>query len=209
MDATALLRPGLLADRVVALGGGGALGQPLEALGARTCALLVTGDEEEAAEHARDALASHGHVDVLLYDLRPAFGDGGHDGLRAALDSAWITIRAVATTAFIPGERGGRTIVVSPSPRDADPSAAGVRAAAENLARTLSIEWARHGITTVGGHARCDHHRRAAHGARRIPRLACRRLLLGLPAGARRGRLMPTAAQSVSRFQAASRPGTS
>jgi len=149
MDATALLRPGLLADRVVALGGGSALGPPLAAVGATTAALPPTLEEEDAATHAQGVLAAHNAIDMLLHDLRPGFGVGGHDGLRTALDIAWITIRAVATSAFIPDERGGRIVVIAPPPQDDDPSAAGVRAAAENLARTLSIEWARHGITTV------------------------------------------------------------
>lgn len=148
MDATALLRPGLLADRVVALGGGSALGPPLAALGATTAALPPTLDEDDAATHAQGALAAHGAIGVLLHDLRPAFGTGGHDGLRTALDTAWVAIRAIATTAFIPDEHGGRIVIVAPPPAE-DPSAAGARAAAENLARTLSIEWARHGITTV------------------------------------------------------------
>jgi len=151
MDATALLRPNLLAGRTIALGGGEALGPSLSALGAATVALPATLDEQVAAEHVRGALAAHGALDLLLHDLRPAFGAGGHDALRAALDTAWVTVRAVATTAFVPGERGGRIVLVAPPPsdRDADPAAAGVRSGAENLARTLSIEWARHAITTV------------------------------------------------------------
>jgi NAD(P)-dependent dehydrogenase (short-subunit alcohol dehydrogenase family) len=151
MDATDLLRPGLLAGRTIALGGGSALGSPLAALGATTAALPATLDEDEAAEHVRGALAAHGAIDVLLHDLRPAFAPGGHDALRTALDSAWVTVRAVATTAFVPGERGGKIVLVAPPPSapGGDASAAGVRAGAENLARTLSIEWARHVITTV------------------------------------------------------------
>jgi NAD(P)-dependent dehydrogenase (short-subunit alcohol dehydrogenase family) len=135
MDATVLLRPGLLADRVVALGGGTALGPPLEALGART---VVLNDERAPAD-----------VEVLLHDLRPAFGDGGHDALRAALDAAWVAICAVANAAFIPSGRGGKVTLIAPPPAAEDPAAAAARAAAENLARTLSIEWARHAITTV------------------------------------------------------------
>lgn len=147
MDATALLRPGLLTGRVVALGGGSALGPPLAALGATTAALPATLDEDEAAQHAAAALAAHGGIDLLLHDVRPAFGSGGHAALRTALDGAWVTVRAVATSAFIPDARGGKVVLVAPPPGDA--SAAGVRAGVENLARTLSIEWARHAITTV------------------------------------------------------------
>lgn len=152
MDATALLRPGLLADRVIALGGGEALGSPLAALGAATPALTATLDEDAAAAGVGELLAAHGAIDVLLHDLRPAFAAAstdGHDPLRAALDGAWIAVRAVANGAFIPDARGGRVVVVAPPPDGGDPAAAGLRAAAENLARTLSIEWARHAITTV------------------------------------------------------------
>jgi NAD(P)-dependent dehydrogenase (short-subunit alcohol dehydrogenase family) len=60
-----------------------------------------------------------------------------------------VTVRAVANVAFIPAARGGKVTLVAPAPDDGDPAAAGVRAAAENLARPLSIEWARRGIVTV------------------------------------------------------------
>lgn len=140
MDATALLRPHLLDGRVIALGGGGdALAGPLAALGAATPALPVTLDEDAMAAAVDPA------TEALVHDLRPAFADG----LRAALDLAWVTVRAVANAAFVPDARGGKVVVIAPAPDDARPEAAGVRAAAENLARTLSIEWARHGITTV------------------------------------------------------------
>ncbi len=151
MDATALLRPGLLADRTIAIGGGdSALAPPLAALGATTSLLPATLDEDAAADRARGLVAAHDGIDVLLHDLRPAFGDGGHDALRTALDTAWVTVRAVATTAFIPEARGGKVVLVAPRD-DAQPAAAGVRSGAENLARTLSIEWARFGIriTTI------------------------------------------------------------
>jgi hypothetical protein len=161
MDATALLRPHLLDGLLVALGGGAAdgLGAPLAALGAATTSLPATLDEDVLAA-AVDPL-----TDVLVHDLRPAFAAGGGDALRATLDLAWVTVRAVASAAFIPGSgagpasgghvaasgtrSGGKVTLVAPAPNEADPAAAGVRAAAENLARTLSIEWARHGIATV------------------------------------------------------------
>jgi len=141
MDATALLRPGLLDGRLVALGGGGshAFAAPLAALGAATPALPATLDEEAMAAAVDPA------TDALVHDLRPASADG----LRAALDLAWVTLRAVANAAFIPEPSSGKIVVVAPAPDDASPAVAGARAATENLARTLSIEWARHGITTV------------------------------------------------------------
>jgi NAD(P)-dependent dehydrogenase (short-subunit alcohol dehydrogenase family) len=56
------------------------------------------------------------------------------------LDSAFISTRAVAAT-WIAAQRGGKVVLVAP--RDDAPTSA----ALENLARTLSIEWARYGIT--------------------------------------------------------------
>ncbi|HKG02597.1 MAG TPA: hypothetical protein VKB03_05405 [Conexibacter sp.] len=145
MDAVALLRPHLLDGRVVALGGGGdSLRPSLDALGAATSSLPARPDEQTLTG------AADPRTDVLVHDLRPAFADGAGDAvLRATLDLAWITVRAVANAAFIPDARGGKITLIAPRPADGDVSAAGVRAAAENLARTLSIEWARHGITTV------------------------------------------------------------
>jgi NAD(P)-dependent dehydrogenase (short-subunit alcohol dehydrogenase family) len=149
MDALALLRPQLLDDRVVALGGGGEapFAATLGALGAATAHLPAAPDEETMAG------AVDPSTNVLVHDLRPAFADGARDvALRATLDLAWVTVRAVANAAFIPAGRGGKVTLIAPraaGPESADVAAAGVRAAAENLARTLSIEWARHGITTV------------------------------------------------------------
>jgi len=143
MDTTALLRPHLLDGRIVALGGGAdAFAAPLAALGARTPPLPSTLDEEAMA------LAVDPATQVLVQDLRAAFANGD-DPLRATLDLAWVTVRAVANVAFIPDARGGKVTLIAPATDDGDPAAEAVRAAAENLARTLSIEWARHGITTV------------------------------------------------------------
>lgn len=151
MDPTALLRPGLLDGRTIALGGGGPFGPALAELGATPATLPLTLDEDDAAAHARAAVTAHGALAALVHDLRPAFGSGGHDGLRASLDGAWVTIRAVANAAWIePARDGGTVVLVAPAPGGAeDPQAEGVRGAAENIARTLSIEWSRFGIRTV------------------------------------------------------------
>jgi len=150
MDPGTLLRPGLLDGVAVALGGdGGRFGPALAALGARTATLPATLDEQAAAERVAAALADGGRLHALVHDLRPRFAAGGGDGLRAALDAAWVTIRAVATAAWIEPGAPGRVVLVAPPPGAGDPAAAGVRGAAENMARTLSIEWSRHAIGTV------------------------------------------------------------
>lgn len=56
------------------------------------------------------------------------------------VDGAFFATRAVAN-AWIGAGRGGKVVLVAP--RDDAPQ----RAAHENLARTLSVEWARFGIT--------------------------------------------------------------
>jgi hypothetical protein len=59
------------------------------------------------------------------------------------LAPTWSAVQAVATRAFIPAE-AGRIVLLAPRE-----DAGVVKAALENLARTLSVEWARYGITTT------------------------------------------------------------
>jgi NAD(P)-dependent dehydrogenase (short-subunit alcohol dehydrogenase family) len=59
------------------------------------------------------------------------------------LASTWAVVHAVATETFIPANEG--RIVLLASSEDASV----VKAALENLARTLSVEWARYRITTT------------------------------------------------------------
>jgi NAD(P)-dependent dehydrogenase (short-subunit alcohol dehydrogenase family) len=125
-----LLRDGLLEGRTVALAGGAptVLADALAGLGARVS----------------DVAPVHG----LVYWSGSSFGDGGAEGLRACVDEAWAAISAIATGALIPGGAGGKILLLSPRP-DAGPFAGAARAALENLARTLSVEWARYAITAV------------------------------------------------------------
>jgi NAD(P)-dependent dehydrogenase (short-subunit alcohol dehydrogenase family) len=64
---------------------------------------------------------------------------------RDALDGAWDIVQPAAE-AMIAGD-GGQIVFVAPRP--GDPAAEAARAGLENLSRTLSIEWARHGIRPV------------------------------------------------------------
>jgi NAD(P)-dependent dehydrogenase (short-subunit alcohol dehydrogenase family) len=126
--------------------------------GAGSGVLLGEGAAEDATDAAVDrALADAGSVELLAVDGAALFAhaatacdgpDGGREALRACLDVSWNVTRAVANRAFLAGGRGGRIVYVAPSP-DAGEHADAARAGLENLARTLSVEWARHAITAV------------------------------------------------------------
>jgi NAD(P)-dependent dehydrogenase (short-subunit alcohol dehydrogenase family) len=82
-------------------------------------------------------LVADGEIDVLVWD---GTGLGG----RAALDGAWDVIQPAVAG---PLAAGGLIVLLAPPPGDAHAEAA--RAGLENMARTLSIEWARLGIRPV------------------------------------------------------------
>lgn len=144
-----LFRDGLLAERAVAVAGGGAaLAGALAALGARVETLdsvSVDGTDEEAVgAWARERAPLHG----LVFCAGEAFGAGGAGGLDSVLADAWVAVREVATGALIPADGPGKIVLVAPGP-GAAPLAAAARAGLENLARTLSVEWARFSVTAV------------------------------------------------------------
>lgn len=136
-----LLRPGVL-DHVTLLHAhagapsdfGAAVAARAAALGAQVGALALDPEGEEPAP-------PDGTVDVLVWDGAAAFGSGGRvDCVRAVLDGAWLAIRPLA-------QRPVQVLLLAPVPGDAHAAAA--RAGLENLARTLSIEWARFGARLV------------------------------------------------------------
>jgi len=133
MTATSLLRPGALDGCVVVAGGAYA------AACAKAGAAVV-------------AAADAGRVDTLVVDAAAAFGGGGLDGVRAALDGAWGEVLAVAQRHWLADGAGdgagGKLVLVAPRP-DAGEHAAAAAAALENLARTLAVEWARFGVRAV------------------------------------------------------------
>jgi NAD(P)-dependent dehydrogenase (short-subunit alcohol dehydrogenase family) len=139
-----ILRSGLLDGVDFVFAGAGAPGPRTATamaraaeLGARVCELAVDpfGDEPEV----------DGRADVLLWDGEGAFGGAaGVDAVRACLDGAWLAVRPVATKAM---PDGGLVVLLAPGPGDAHREAA--RGGLENLARTLSIEWARFGVRPV------------------------------------------------------------
>ena len=85
---------------------------------------------------------------MLVFDARPAFGGGGTERLRRSLEAAWSSIHAVANAALIPSAEPTKIVIVAPA-ANAGALAAAARAGLENLARTLSVEWARYEITTT------------------------------------------------------------
>jgi citronellol/citronellal dehydrogenase len=136
------LREGLLAGRAVLTAPVTPLTDRCAALGAEIGVLEADLLDEGAVEAAAGGVA----CDTLVIDGAALFGAGGDQALRAALDGAWCAVRAVANAAFIPGERGGKVVLVAPRP-GAGEGAEGLRAGLENLARVTSVEWARFAIT--------------------------------------------------------------
>jgi NAD(P)-dependent dehydrogenase (short-subunit alcohol dehydrogenase family) len=144
---------------------GGAVREACTGLGARICECELSGEvpggevpsgqEGDAIEQAvGGALADGASIELLVVDSASVFAraiqrDGrSRDALRNCLDSSWNATRMVANAAFMPDAHGGRIVYLAP-PADAGEHADAARAGLENLARTLSIEWARHGVTLV------------------------------------------------------------
>jgi hypothetical protein len=134
-----ILRSGLLTGTQVLLAAadppsrfGEAIALRCSELGAHMGRVVVepTGDEAERRER----------IDVVVWDGASLAGP------RDVLDGAWLALRPEAR-AMIDAEAGGKLLLVAPPPSDAAAEAA--RAGLENLARTLSVEWARYGIRTA------------------------------------------------------------
>jgi NAD(P)-dependent dehydrogenase (short-subunit alcohol dehydrogenase family) len=122
--------------------------------------------EQAAADAATQALADDGVIELLAVDAASVFAraygdsrpgdqreglgddDRARDALAACLDASWNVSRVIAERAFLPDSRGGRILYIAPR-SDAGEHADAACAGLENLARTLSIEWARHGVTAV------------------------------------------------------------
>jgi NAD(P)-dependent dehydrogenase (short-subunit alcohol dehydrogenase family) len=101
--------------------------------------------DEQAMDRVVESAVEPGDLDMLVVDGFALFASAG---LHACLAGAWEATQAVVNLAFLPAGRGGRIVYLAPAPgagEQADPARAGL----ENLGRTLSIEWARHGITLV------------------------------------------------------------
>ena len=127
---TQVLRPGVLEGVRVLVAGDGPL----------ACAIVA----RFAALGADASPASETSPHVLVFDGAAAFSAApGADAAQATLDGAWDAIRPAAQNPML-------IVLLAPPPGGADAEAA--RAGLENLARTLSIEWARLGIRPVAIH---------------------------------------------------------
>jgi NAD(P)-dependent dehydrogenase (short-subunit alcohol dehydrogenase family) len=115
--------------------------------------VVLRGSVPDAVRDEIDGLggaAAGEPASVLVYDAAGAFADGGRHGLRAAVDGAWEAILEVAVgwaAVAHPGQ-GRKVVLIAPMP-SAGRFAAAAAAALENLARTLSVEWARHAVTAT------------------------------------------------------------
>ena len=106
-------------------------------------------------------------ADILCYDGDATFAAaaGDRDALDVCLEQAWEVTReliaaplldaqvaaadgAAAATDTTRGAHPSRVVFIAPRARSGA-FADAARAGLENLARTLSIEWARHGVSTV------------------------------------------------------------
>jgi len=167
INVAEVLRAGLLEGVPIALAHAGeagmaagsmasAVGGACSELGAivHELPLICTGQPEadDAAVEAAVMAAPGGGAStrMLIVDAGGMFASLP-DGMIATLEASWRVTRAVANTAFIPGEAVGRIVYVAPPTQagGGEPYADAARAGLENLARTLSIEWARYGISPV------------------------------------------------------------
>jgi citronellol/citronellal dehydrogenase len=103
-------------------------------------------------------LERHGRLDTLVNNaggqfLAPAEAispKGFRTVIELNVTGTWLMSHAAATKAFMPAG-GGKILSVTLSPHNGMPGmvhSGAARAAVENMMRTLSIEWARFGITT-------------------------------------------------------------
>ena len=145
MADTPLLRAGLLDGRVIALAGAGPFGDEV----GRTCRALGARVERFDPDTPGDR-----PPEALVIDAAGRFAAAPSQGLaplRAAVDHAWVAARAAATQTLIGAPQGGKIVLLAPPP-GAGPHAGATRDALENMARTLSIEWARYEIRVTAIH---------------------------------------------------------
>lgn len=113
-------------------------------------------EEDQVSAFVDGVLERHGRIDLLVNNaggqfLAPAEDitpKGFRTVIRLNVEGTWLMTHAVATRAMIP-QGGGKVITITLVPHNGLPGMAhssAARAAQENLMKTLSIEWSRHGI---------------------------------------------------------------
>ena len=138
--------------------------EPLEAVRAELgddCLAVSTDvrEPEQVAELVERTLERFGRIDVLVNNaggqfLAPAEEislKGWRAVHRLAVDAVWDLTRLVAERSMIPNKEGA-VVFIGFSPRRGMAEmahAAAARAAIENLAGSLALEWSEHGIRTV------------------------------------------------------------
>jgi len=138
--------------------------EPLEAIRAELgedCLAVPTDvrEPEQVAALVDQALERFGRIDVLVNNaggqfLAPAEEislKGWRAVHRLAVDAVWDLTRTVAERSMIPN-RDGMVVFIGFSPRRGMAEmahAAAARAAIENLAGSLALEWSQHGIRAV------------------------------------------------------------
>jgi citronellol/citronellal dehydrogenase len=116
-------------------------------------------EPETAAALVDRCLGEFGRIDCLVNNAGGQFvapaeeisAKGWRAVHRLAVDAAWELTRLVATRSMIPNGRG-LVVFIGFSPRRGIPGmthASAARAAVENMAASLSNEWARYGIRAV------------------------------------------------------------
>ncbi|HSV39929.1 MAG TPA: SDR family oxidoreductase [Nocardioidaceae bacterium] len=132
----------------------------IRAFGGRAVALPADLREDDEVMRVVDgALGAYGSVDILVNNAGGQFMAAAEDitphGWRAvqriSVDAAWTITREVATRSMIP-RRSGVVFFIAFSPRRGIAGmvhASAARAAVENLAAGLSLEWSRFGIRSI------------------------------------------------------------
>ncbi|MFI9381983.1 SDR family oxidoreductase [Kutzneria sp. NPDC052558] len=123
------------------------------------CLVKVADIREDVTPVVDAAIEAYGRIDVLVNNAGGQFAAPAEDisagGWRAvhrlAVDATWTMTREVAVRSMIP-RREGVIVFIAFSPRRGIPGmvhASAARAALENLASGLALEWSRYGIRSL------------------------------------------------------------